>query len=119
MWGDSKAQGSKEMVGNGVSLQRGSLSARGSQCCDTWGCVPAAVPDPGWHSAPRPRPRRSSSWWSSPRGCRSSSQGSEELQCLQDELRRLQEDTACNAQVQQLAQLERHSCLGPEVEELK
>lgn len=43
----------------------------------------------------------------------------EELQCLQDELRRLQEDMACDAQVQQLAQLERHSCLGPEVEELK
>lgn len=43
----------------------------------------------------------------------------EERQCLQDELRRLQEDMACDAQVQQLAQLERHSCLGPEVEELK
>lgn len=44
--------------------------------------------------------------------------GAEELQDLWDETQQLQQDTARDAQVQQLAQLERHSCLGQEVKEL-
>lgn len=43
----------------------------------------------------------------------------QELQCLWDEIQKLQEDMARAAEVQQLAQLERHSFLVQEVKELR